>query len=118
MHDIVPIPSPEAAHQHCDEYRRRIAELLQGGLPVPSNPEHVKTIRMLIQYADLQITRVALWSDGPVDLLAYVTRNLLEWSLWCKVVSETPKNIGALMNDSQADLVDLLKFNPVLDPDL
>jgi hypothetical protein len=70
---------------------------------------------MLIQYADLQITRVALWSDGPVDLLAYVTRNLLEWSLWCKIVSETPETIGKLMNDSQADLVDVLKFSR--DPD-
>ena len=115
MDDIVLISSPEAAREHCDEYRKRIAELLQGGLPVLSNPEHAKAVRMLIQYADLQITRVALWSDGPVDLLAYVTRNLLEWSLWCEYLSEAPTNIDALLDkEAGVDVMDMLRLNPAL----
>jgi hypothetical protein len=117
MDDFVPISSPEAARQHFDEYRRRIAELLQGGLPVLSNPEHAKAVLMLIQYADLQITRVALWSDGAIDLLAYVTRNLLEWSLWCKYLNEAPTNIDTLLkNEAGVDAMDMFRLNPALNP--
>jgi hypothetical protein len=119
MDDIVLISTPEAARQHCDEYRKRIAELLEGGFPGLSNPEHAKVIRMLIQYADLQITRIALWSDGPVDLLAYVTRTILEWSKWCKYVSEAPTNIDTLRGkESWLDLMDMVKFNPVFNATL
>ena len=72
---------------------------------------------MLIQYADLQITRVALWSDGPIDLLAYVTRNFLEWSLWCKYFSEAPTNIDTLLkNESGVDAMDMIRLNPALNP--
>ena len=50
-------------------------------------------------------------------MLAYVTRNFLEWSLWCRFVSEAPKNMETfLTNDFGADVVDLIKFNPVLNP--
>jgi hypothetical protein len=119
MDDLVPISSPEAARQHCDEYRRRIAGLLQSEFPALSNPEYAKGIRMLIQYADLQITRVALWSDGPVDLLAYVTRSFLEWSLWCKYLSEAPTNIDTLLKtEVGVDTMDMIKSNPALNPTL
>jgi hypothetical protein len=99
MDEIFVLSSPDDARQHCDACRKRIVGLLRGGLPGFSNPEHANCVRMLLQYADLQITRVALWSDGPVDLLASVTRNLLEWCLWCKVVRESPKGIEELIND-------------------
>jgi hypothetical protein len=72
---------------------------------------------VLIQYAELQITRVALWSDGPVDLLAYVTRNFLEWSLWCTYLSEAPTNIDTPLKIG-ADTMDMIKFNPALNPTL
>src|ERR1035438_6907722 len=88
LDDVVLLTSPESAREHCDEYRRKIDGLLHDGLSRLSSPDHAKAVRMLIQYADLQVTRVALWAEGPVDLLAYMTRNFLEWSLWCKFVSE------------------------------
>jgi len=116
---IAILRSSDAARQRCDEYRSRIAGLLDGGLPSGlSSHEYEKNIRMLIRYADLQATRVALWLDGPVDLLVYVTRNFLEWSLWCKFVGAAPENIEALMNDSKADVVDLIKLNPMFSPAL
>jgi hypothetical protein len=114
---IAILRSPDAARQRCDEYRSRIAGLLHEGLPSGIlSHKYAKNIRLLILYADLHVARVALWSDGPVDLLAYVTRNLLEWSLWCKVVCAAPENIETLMNDAKADVVDLIKRNPMYDP--
>ena len=65
LDDVVVLASPESASEHCDEYRRKIDGLLHGGLPGLSNPDHAKAVRMLIQYADLQVTRVALWAEGP-----------------------------------------------------
>jgi hypothetical protein len=114
---IAILRSPDAAHQCCDEYRCRVAGFLDGGLPGGlSSHEHEKSIRILIRYADLQVARVALWLEGPVDLLAYVTRNLLEWSLWCRLAGAAPNNIDVLINDCKADVVDVIRFNPMFDP--
>jgi len=39
-------------------------------------------------------------------------------ALRCKVVREAPKNIDTLTNDFEADAIDLIKYNPALNPDL
>lgn len=67
---------------------------------------------MLLTYADVQIERLASWSGGPVDLLAWVTRNLLEWSVWCRFVSGGAINMDKLLDDAKADLIDMVRFIP------
>lgn len=51
----------------------------------------------LRSYLDLQLQRLHDWAEGPVDLLALVTRNLLELVFWVEYVIETEENAKAFL---------------------
>ena len=116
--DVVPLSSPQMAREHCEEYRNTVSGLLDGGSPSMTDSERGQSIRMLIRYSDLQVTRIALWADGPVDLLASATRNLLEWSLWCKAISEGTEERDILTDDFEADVFEMMRVNPVVNSEV
>ena len=112
MNDLVVLSSSEVTRQECEKFLAVSNRLLTAEQTSALDPDHFNA---LLNYARLQITRVTQWSDGPADLLAGTTRNLLEWSLWCQFIVEDPKNLDVLTKDARADLVDLISINPALD---
>jgi hypothetical protein len=60
-------------------------------------------------YLDLQLQRPHDWAEGPVDLLALVTRDLLEFLFWVEYVVETEENAKRFLEEQRIDLAELVK---------
>jgi hypothetical protein len=60
-------------------------------------------------YLDLQLERLHDWAEGPVDLLAMVTRSLLELLFWTEYVLETRQNAERFLAEQRIDLAELMK---------
>ena len=63
----------------------------------------------LRSYLDLQLHRLHDWAEGPVDLLALVTRDLLELLFWVEYVLETEENAKRFLEEHRIDLAELVK---------
>ncbi len=63
----------------------------------------------LRSYLDLQLQRLHDWAEGPVDLLALVTRDLLELLFWVEYVLETEENAKRFLDEHRIDLAELVK---------
>ena len=60
-------------------------------------------------YLDLQLERLHDWAEGPVDLLAVVTRSLLELLFWVEYVLESKQNAERFLEEHRIDLAELVK---------
>jgi hypothetical protein len=58
----------------------------------------------ILRYLDLQLSRAADWVDQEADLMAWVTRNLIELQFWANFVSESEENASQFLNESNIDL--------------
>jgi hypothetical protein len=63
----------------------------------------------LSSYLDLILERLHDWAEGPVDLLALVTRDLLELVFWVEYVLETEENAKRFVEEQRIDLAELVK---------
>jgi hypothetical protein len=63
----------------------------------------------LSSYLDLILERLHDWAGGPVDLLALVTRDLLELVFWVEYVLETEENAKRFLEEQRIDLAELVK---------
>lgn len=63
----------------------------------------------LRSYLDLQLERLHDWAEGPVDLLAVVTRSLLELLFWVEYVLESKQNAERFLDEQRIDLAELVK---------
>jgi hypothetical protein len=63
----------------------------------------------LRSYLDLQLERLHDWAEGPVDLLAVVTRSLLELLFWVEYVLEDKQNAERFLEEHRIDLAELVK---------
>jgi hypothetical protein len=64
---------------------------------------------LLRSYLDLQLERLNKWADGPVDLLALVTRDLLELLFWVEYVLEAEEHAQRFLREHRIDLAELVK---------
>lgn len=60
-----------------------------------------------LEYLDCQAARFEDWINAPLDLLAIVVRNLLEYSLLLPVVFRTPEKRTLFLNEAYLDVQDL-----------
>lgn len=60
-------------------------------------------------YLNLQLERLQEWVEGPVDLLALVTRGLLELLFWVEYVLESEENAERFLREHRVDLAELIK---------
>jgi hypothetical protein len=65
--------------------------------------------RHLRSYLDVQLERLHDWAEGPVDLLALVTRSLLELLFWVEYVLENKQNAERFLEEHRIDLAELVK---------
>ena len=63
----------------------------------------------LHSYLDLQLERLHEWAEGPVDLLALVTRSLLELLFWAEYVLAAEQNAKRFVEEQRIDLAELVK---------
>jgi hypothetical protein len=63
----------------------------------------------LRKYLDLQLERLYDWAEGPVDLLALVTRSLLELLFWTEFVLEANQNAQRFFEEQRIDLSELVR---------
>ena len=63
----------------------------------------------LRSYLDLQLERLHEWAEGPVDLLAMITRSLLELLFWVEYVLENKQNAERFLDEKRIDLAELVK---------
>ncbi len=58
----------------------------------------------ILRYLDFQLARSVRWVDKEADLMAWVTRNLIELKFWAKFVSESGEKATQFLNESNIDL--------------
>lgn len=63
----------------------------------------------LSDYLNLQLDRLFDWADGPLDLLAMVTRSLLELLFWTEYVLEANLNAERFFEEQRIDLAELVR---------
>lgn len=63
----------------------------------------------LRSYLDLQLERLHDWAEGPVDLLAMVTRSLMELLFWVEYVLESKQNAERFFEEQRIDLAELVR---------
>jgi hypothetical protein len=62
---------------------------------------------VILRYLEIQLRRADGWLGGPTDLLAYITRSLLDLSFWSKYISENIENANRFLNEREVDLCEL-----------
>lgn len=65
--------------------------------------------KQLGSYLDLQLGRLHDWAEGPVDLLALVTRSLLELLFWVEYVLAARQNAERFFEEKRIDLAELVR---------
>jgi hypothetical protein len=77
--------------------------------PADRAPAQELARQNLRSYLDLQLERLHEWAEGPVDLLALVTRSLLELLFWVEYVLEAQQNAERFFEEQRIDLAELVK---------
>lgn len=72
-------------------------------------PDRELVRKHLGSYFDLQMERLYDWAEGPVDLLALVTRSLLELLFWVEYVLTAKQNAERFFEESRIDLAELVR---------
>src|ERR1700755_778430 len=72
-------------------------------------PDRELVRKHLGSYFDLQMERLYDWAEGPVDLLALVTRSLLELLFWVEYVLAAKQNAERFFEESRIDLAELVR---------
>jgi hypothetical protein len=63
----------------------------------------------ILRYLDLQLARAVRWVDDEADLMAGVTRSLIELRFWADFVSESPENGTRFLNEASIDSRELFE---------
>jgi len=72
-----------------------------------TNRRHDRIFRNLLTYVDVQLSRMLTPKAVPVDLMALVTRNLIEVALWCQFITANKENMERFDDEVSIDLVDM-----------
>lgn len=57
----------------------------------------------ILKYLDLQLSRAVRWIDEEADLMASVTRGLIELRFWAQFVSESPEKAAQFLHENAID---------------
>lgn len=60
-------------------------------------------------YLHLQLERLHDWVEAPLDLLAFVTRSLMELLFWTEYALETEQNAKRFFEEQRIDLAELVR---------
>lgn len=60
-------------------------------------------------YLNLQLERLHDWAEAPLDLLAWVTRSLMELLFWTEYTLETEQNAKRFFEEQRIDLAELVR---------
>ena len=63
----------------------------------------------LTKYLDLQLERLYDTAEGPLDLLALITRSLMELLFWAEYVLGSDDNAGRFLGEQRIDLAELVR---------
>ncbi len=96
--------SPEKTVARISEFRIHLRDDL---FPAAAKREDATFIRPFLAYLDTQAARFEEWVNAPLDLLAIVIRNLLEYWILLPVVFHTQENRALFLNEAFLDLQDL-----------
>jgi len=68
--------------------------------------QQIVRLRML-KYLDVQLSRAVRWIDEGADLMASVTRSLIELRFWAQFVSESPEKAAQFLHETSIDAREL-----------
>jgi hypothetical protein len=71
---------------------------------------HDRILRNLLTYVDLQLARMLARTPPPVDLMALITRDLIEVALWCEYVTASRENMQHFSDEVGIDIVDMFRL--------
>jgi hypothetical protein len=89
---------------------RRIIRSLLRTTKVSANKRRDRIFQNLLTYIDVQLARMSARKAPPVDLMALVTRDLIEVALWCQFITATKENMQQFDDEVRIDLVDMFKL--------
>jgi hypothetical protein len=85
-------------------------QLLRSSPQLTDNAPDQELVRQPLRaYLDLQLERLHDWAEGSVDLLALVTRSLLELLFWVEYVLQTKENAARFFDERRIDLAELVR---------
>lgn len=108
------MPEIDLLAEYTVERVRTNARVYQQLLRLPSPLADVTSAQGLVRehlrsYLDLQLERLHAWAEGPVDLLALVTRSLLELLFWTEYVLGAKQNAECFFAESRIDIAELVR---------
>jgi len=98
--------TPERTLARVSEVRAHLRDDL---LPVAAKRRDATFIVAFLEYLDTQAARFEEWVNAPLDLLALVVRNLLEYSIILPVVFLSEESRRFFLNEAFLDIQDLRK---------
>jgi len=104
--DLLTEYAAERVRTNTRAYRQLITSSLQSSAQCEGQELAKQKLRF---YLDLQLDRLHDWAEGPVDLLAMVTRSLLELLFWTEYILETRPNAQRFLEEQRIDLAELMK---------
>lgn len=89
---------------------RRFIRTLNKPAKLLPNRSHNKIVKSLLSYVDVQVSRLITYTpNGPTDLVALATRNLIEISLLSYFVTRNKDNMRRFRKEVYVDLYELFK---------
>jgi hypothetical protein len=104
--DVLAEYSADRVRTNARIYQELLRKASQGA-DIASSQEVVR--QHLRGYLDLQLDRLYDWAEGPVDLLALVTRSLLELLFWTEYVLAAKQNAQRFLEEQRIDLAELVR---------
>ena len=89
------VQSPKTIQGLQDVVRRfrRIIRAVLKTAKFSANTKQDRIFRNLLTYIDVQLGRILARKPVPIDLMALVTRNLIEVALWCEFITKNNENM-------------------------
>jgi hypothetical protein len=75
-----------------------------------ANKRHDRIFRNLLKYVDVQLSRMLVRKPIPLDLMALITRDLIEVALWCQFITASNENLRQFDDEVGIDLMEMLKL--------
>jgi len=73
--------------------------------------------RNVLLYIDSQWRRLHGWHRGPCDVLAFITRNLMELYFWTKRIVQSAELAQQFLNESDVEQQELFKEHLKIEPE-
>jgi glutaredoxin-related protein len=105
---------PEKFRHGASQCREAIGKLLDQDRSTDAD----KVLVNILTYLDKQLARAYEWIEGDLDLLAFITRSILEIHFWAVFITQSEENLKQFIRDERNQLWELYKKATKAIPDL